>query len=139
MRTLERSILAGLAVLLAGCSPSSMMERLPTTVGGLPAGAPPAPATPYQFPAVHDMPPPRTDTPLTAEQQDELEKALLAARDRLDSVKEADQPDDQKDVGESQKAGQEAQKAGECWRREKPVIKASPGIARVLERAAAPT
>ena len=103
MRTLERSILAGLAVLLAGCSPSSMMERLPTSVGGLPAGAPAAPTTPYQYPAVHDMPPPRTDTPLTAEQQDELEKALLAARDRLDSVKAVDHPDDQKDAAKAKK------------------------------------
>ena len=46
---------------LSGCAPGPMIDRLPADVGGLPAGAPARPATPYQYPAVHDMPPARAD------------------------------------------------------------------------------
>jgi hypothetical protein len=103
VRALERSILAALAVLLAGCSPAVLMEKLPESMGGLPADTPAAPATPYQYPAVHDMPPPRADTPLTDEQQVELEKDLQAARDKLEGQKQADQAADTEDAPESKK------------------------------------
>jgi hypothetical protein len=72
---------AGLAAMLAGCT-SATFEHLPSDIGGLPADAPAPPATAYQYPAVHDMPPPRSDTPLTAEQQIQAEKELVAVRDR---------------------------------------------------------
>ena len=47
-----------------------------------PAGAPARPAVAYQYPAVHDMPPPRPDQPLTDEQQIQMEQELLNVRDR---------------------------------------------------------
>jgi hypothetical protein len=77
--------LAILAVALAGCSPAPVMERVPTELGGLPAGAPPPPRTPYRYPAVHDTPPPRATAPLTSEEQLELEKRLRKARQRQES------------------------------------------------------
>lgn len=83
-RTLIRSTLAvlGLAAALTGCSAGPLMEQLPQSLGGLPADTPPAPRTPYQYPAVHDMPPPRATEPLTEEQQWKLERKLKAMRDR---------------------------------------------------------
>jgi hypothetical protein len=59
-----------------------MGDQLPTAAGGLPEGAPQRPAAPTDYPAVHDLPPPRTDTMLSAEEQKKLEQDLAAARDR---------------------------------------------------------
>ncbi len=71
-----------LAAALAGCAPGSAIDRLPGEVGGLPAGAPARPVTSYQYPAVHDMPPARSATPMSEEEQVKLEKELAATRDR---------------------------------------------------------
>jgi len=84
-RVFERILAAiglGLAVVLAGCSPGPIIDKLPSGVGGLPAGAPERPATPYEYPAVHDMPPDRTAMPMTEEEQVKLEKDLANVRDR---------------------------------------------------------
>jgi hypothetical protein len=70
------------------------MERLPESLGGLPANAPARPATPLGYPAVHDMPPPRADKPMTDQEQLQTEKALTSARDRLEGTKEAGDDDD---------------------------------------------
>ncbi len=69
-----------LLALLAGCS--STLGELPAAVGGLPADAPERPATPAAYPAVHDMPPPRTNTVLTEDEQKKAEAELAAARDQ---------------------------------------------------------
>lgn len=69
-----------LLVLLAGCS--STIEKLPAAVGGLPADAPDRPATPAAYPAVHDMPPARTNTVLTEDEQKKAAAELAAARDQ---------------------------------------------------------
>jgi len=99
-RSYGRSILAALcqvAVLavLAGCSAGSAIDQLPSNMG-LPAGTPERPTTPYQYPAVHDMPPPRSTTTMTDEQQLQAEKELSAVRDRQESregpVKKTAQP-----------------------------------------------
>jgi hypothetical protein len=92
LRTLRRSVLgaAGLGLLLAGCSPAPLMERLPESMGGLPANAPARPTTAYQYPAVHDMPPPRATKPMTDEEQVKAEKDLRAARDRTAGSRQAD-------------------------------------------------
>jgi hypothetical protein len=58
-----------------------MVDQLPGDMG-LPKGAPARPVTPYQYPAVHDMPPPRATTPMTDEEQLKLEKELNTVRDR---------------------------------------------------------
>jgi hypothetical protein len=70
-----------LAVALAGCSSGPVIDRLPGGLG-LPADAPARPTTPYQYPAVHDMPPPRATKPMTDEELLKAEKDLQAARDR---------------------------------------------------------
>ncbi len=49
---------------------------------GVPAGAPARPLTPYDYPAVHDMPPDRASAPMTEDEQVRLEKDLANARDR---------------------------------------------------------
>ena len=76
----SRAVL-GLAVALAGCAPGPTIDRLPGELG-LPANTPARPATPYLYPAVHDMPPVRLATPLSEEAQVKLEKDLAAIRDR---------------------------------------------------------
>ncbi|HET9176312.1 MAG TPA: hypothetical protein VFN84_08135 [Pseudolabrys sp.] len=78
----------GLATVLSGCAP--IIDRLPSELGGLPAGAPARPQTPYEYPAVHDMPPNRASTPMTEEEQVRLEKELIAVRDRQEGRPSAD-------------------------------------------------
>ena len=79
-RTLWAAIF-GLAAALAGSSPSAMIDKLPAGMG-LPANAPARPETPYEYPAVHDMPPARASVPMTEEEQVKLEKDLVSVRDR---------------------------------------------------------
>jgi|PersoiStandDraft_1058852.scaffolds.fasta_scaffold33396_2 hypothetical protein len=86
VRAHQASILAalGLATVLAGCSPGPMIDRLPGDMG-LPAGAPARSTTPYQYPAVHDMPPARATAPMSDEEQLKLEKELTAVRERQEA------------------------------------------------------
>jgi hypothetical protein len=86
---LARSLLALALVsayggVMTGCA-SSVADRVPTAVGGLPEAAPARPETPYAYPAVHDMPPPRSETVLTSEQQKQVEDELVAARNKAAS------------------------------------------------------
>lgn len=87
-RALPTSILAvfrlaalGLAAALAGCAPGPMIDRLPGDMG-LPAGTPERPAAPYQYPAVHDMPPLRSTPTMSEDDQLKMERDLAATRDR---------------------------------------------------------
>jgi hypothetical protein len=69
---------------LAACA--SMSEKIAGTASdmpgiGLPAGAPERPAEPLAYPAVHDMPPPRSSAVLTEVEQQKMEDDLVAARD----------------------------------------------------------
>ena len=64
-----------LALALPGCSATQLADSMPSGVAE-PAGTPARPAVAYQYPAVHDMPPPRPDQPLTDEQQMQMEKDL---------------------------------------------------------------
>jgi hypothetical protein len=94
VRALRRLLLVVLSLVvvaaLAGCSSGQVIDDLPANMG-LPADAPARPATPYQYPAVHDMPPPRTTEPMSAEDQLRLEKELTAVRNRQESRKPADE------------------------------------------------
>jgi hypothetical protein len=85
-RAFDRSLWAalGLAAALAACASGSVIDKLPGDMG-LPAGTPQRPATAYEYPAVHDMPPARVARPLTEEQQVKLEKELDKARDRQEA------------------------------------------------------
>jgi len=70
----------GLAAALGGCTAAPVFD------GMLPAGAPERPATPYQYPAVHDMPPARPIPTMTEEQQVKLEKELTLVRERQEAT-----------------------------------------------------
>jgi hypothetical protein len=111
-RALRRSLLAVLSLgafaALAGCSSGQVIDDLPAGMG-LPADAPARLATPYQYPAVHDMPPPRITEPMSAEDQLRLEKELTALRNRQEGRKPADE-----------KALQAAKKSSEKLAKTKP-------------------
>ena len=85
-RALQRSIFAALtlATALAGCSSGAVIDQMPSTMG-LPAGTPERPTTPYVYPAVHDMPPPRATPTMSEEQQVKEEEELKAVRDRQEA------------------------------------------------------
>jgi hypothetical protein len=67
------------AATIAGCS--SVFSELPQDLGGIPEGAPARAETSPSYPRVHEMPPQRDSTVLTAEQRKKLEAELAAARD----------------------------------------------------------
>lgn len=98
-RAQRRAVLGGclltatMVVGLAGCAAGPLVDRLPEAAGGLPADAPSRPTTPHQYPAVHDMPPPRASKPLSEEEQVKLEKELQATRDRQTAETAEGQPD----------------------------------------------
>ncbi len=63
---------------LGGCSiPIADMPLV-----GLPANTPARPATPGEYLPVHDIPAPRAEPTLTPEQQEKIEKDLVAARNK---------------------------------------------------------
>lgn len=76
-----------LGLVLGGCA--SQIADAPLM--GLPANTPPRPATPGEYLPVHDVPAPRQATVLDKDQQEKLEKELLAARDRQASGTKAAQ------------------------------------------------
>ena len=75
-------LLVTAAAMLAGCSSASVTDHIPTAVGGLPEGVPPRPTTPQAYPAVHDMPPARSQATLSEEERKKLRDDLAAARER---------------------------------------------------------
>lgn len=88
IRSLGVLLACGFAAALAACSTSSVntiVDNMPSAVG-LPADTPERPATPPAYPAVHDMPPPRANATLSAEEQEKLEHDLVAVRARQDAV-----------------------------------------------------
>jgi hypothetical protein len=66
------------SVLLPACS--SVLSEMPAQMGGLPAGTPPRPEDAPAYPAVHDLPPPRTAAVLTEEERKKVEAELAAMR-----------------------------------------------------------
>jgi hypothetical protein len=79
-------VVLAVALVLAACSQSESFEGLPPSLGGLPSGAPAKPSTPYQYPAVHDMPPPRSVKTLNDQELLKMEKDLQAVRDRQEKA-----------------------------------------------------
>ena len=94
-RSVLVAMLIAAAVGLAGCSAGSMVgDHMPTALGGLPEGAPQRATKPSDYPAVHDMPPPRGSTVLTDAEQKKLEDDLIAARTRTgEAAKPVGRPD----------------------------------------------
>jgi hypothetical protein len=74
-----------LALLLAamggGCS--SVIDHIPTSMGGLPEGTPPRAAVQPAYPNVHDMPPARQDTALSEAERNRLREDLKGTRARI--------------------------------------------------------
>jgi hypothetical protein len=73
------------AVSLSACA--SISQQIADTLSrapaiGLSSSAPERPAEPPAYPAVHDVPPPRTSSVLTLVEQRKVEDDLVAARDR---------------------------------------------------------
>ncbi len=64
---------------------------------------------PSLFPAVHDTPPPRTDTPLDANQVQQATEDLISARDRLNT--EAQSPQSKVSTASSRPAGKSSGKS----------------------------
>jgi len=79
-------------VLVGGCAGTTVGESIPAGFGGLPADAPARPAVPPDYPAVHDMPPPRPVRMLDEDQQERLQKDLTRARDRQEGRNPAPKP-----------------------------------------------
>jgi hypothetical protein len=78
-------VLVGM-MLSSGPSWAQLQNLLPPSLGGLPADAPPRPDQPYQYPAVHDMPPPRAVKPLTDSELIKLQQELQAAREKQEKA-----------------------------------------------------
>lgn len=76
-----RAAALGLTLVLAACT-TAQIDQIPQNVGGLPEGAPVRPAVQPDYPAVHDMPPPRAQPLLDEEGQQRLERDLANARKR---------------------------------------------------------
>ena len=75
-------------MVLGGCAPGAIIDRLPGEMAE-PADAPARPVTPYAYPAVHDIPPPRATPTMSEDQQIKLEKDLAAARDKQETHQKA--------------------------------------------------
>jgi hypothetical protein len=79
LRLLAVSALIGAgAIGLTACS--SVLSEMPSQMGGLPAGTPPRPEAAPAYPAVNDMPPPRSAAVLTEEERKKVEAELAAMR-----------------------------------------------------------
>jgi hypothetical protein len=74
-------VLASVQV-LTGCASQSVVDNLPASMGGLPESVPKRSTEPAVYPAVHDMPPARSASPLTEEEKKRLREELAASRER---------------------------------------------------------
>ena len=70
------------APVMSGCSSHGLIDSLPSSVGGLPEGAPERPAVQPAYPAVHDMPPARAEGTLSEDEKKKLKEDLIASRER---------------------------------------------------------
>jgi hypothetical protein len=83
-RLVRLAALLATATALGGCA--AMSEKIAGTASempviGLPSGIPERPAEQPAYPAVHDIPPPRSTAVLSEVEQQKLEDELTAARD----------------------------------------------------------
>jgi hypothetical protein len=85
--TRAAALMAGLTAAAGLSACASISEKMAGAMSevpviGLPAGAPERPADPPPYPAVHDMPPPRSNAVLTEIERQKMETDLVAARER---------------------------------------------------------
>ena len=76
-------ILLGCAQVLTGCTSQSIVDNLSASMGGLPESVPKRTVDPAVYPAVHDMPPARSASPLTEAEKKRLREELAAERERV--------------------------------------------------------
>jgi hypothetical protein len=70
-----------LGVALSGCS--SVVDHIPTGLGGLPEGVPVRSPTPADYPSVHQMPPARQEGALSQAERKRLRDELNETRKRV--------------------------------------------------------
>ncbi len=78
-------------ILAGNLAPHRIPAFLALTAGLFLAACSPGADYPSLFPAVHDIPPPRTDTPLDANQVQQATEDLITARDRLNTEAQGSQ------------------------------------------------
>jgi hypothetical protein len=76
-----------LALLLPGLAAAQTASSNPFRP---PPDAPPPSAVPPPYPAIHDLPPPRTTQPLSSEEQLRLERELSGIRARHEKLRDPD-------------------------------------------------
>ncbi len=88
---------------VSGCSTTDF-DKIPKELGGLPENAPRRAETPPPYPAVNEMPPPRSNALLDVEEQKRLEADLVATRNRLKGQQKAPAKDAPKQAAADPKA-----------------------------------
>jgi len=73
------------AAAVCGCT-THIADSVPVVAGGLPEHTPARPATPAEFPAVHDRPEPRAQGLLTEDERKKLKDDLTATRERTNRL-----------------------------------------------------
>ncbi|HEY2185107.1 MAG TPA: hypothetical protein VGH39_08935 [Xanthobacteraceae bacterium] len=85
------ALLISVAAIIAGCA-STIADHAPKVMGGLPDSTPARPTAPAAYPAVHEMPPPRSSNVLTSQEQKKLEDELVDARNRAAAAAASGKP-----------------------------------------------
>src|SRR5262245_49361524 len=78
---LSRSSTAVVTAAVCGCT-THIADSVPVVAGGLPEHTPARPATPAEFPSVHERPEPRAQGLLTEDERKKLKDDLTATRER---------------------------------------------------------
>src|SRR5262245_38416976 len=84
-RLLTAVVLAVTAGAVCGCT-THIADSVPVVAGGLPEHTPARPATPAEFPSVHDRPEPRTQGLLSEDERKKLKDDLTATRERTSKL-----------------------------------------------------
>jgi hypothetical protein len=96
-----------LAALLGGCASidaqqshtsSIIADGIPKWAGGEPANTPPRPAQEAAYPYVNALPAPRSEKPLTEEEQKKLAADLVTLRNRVNARAKAEPDDDRREA-----------------------------------------
>jgi len=106
------------APLLAACT-TAQLDALPKEIGGLPEGAPKRLDNPPPFPAVHDMPPARSQALMDKDEQTRLQSDLVAARTKLQTQQNQAKQAAKPQAKPAAKAAAQAQKPAATVKRSK--------------------
>src|SRR5262245_14902135 len=75
------AVVLAAAAAVCGCT-THIADSVPVVAGGLPEHTPARPATPAEFPSVHERPEPRAQGLLTEDERKKLKDDLTATRER---------------------------------------------------------